>query len=274
MHTMAARAGRATTFVAAALWALPAALLVLGSLRGRGQPPPVGLELLPSEPSLASWRAVVDLLPVDLYARNSLLVVLVAVPLTILVASLAGFAIRLLSPRWRRRAIVLVLAVLFVPSSAVWATRLELYRALGIADTLAALMAPALVATTPFYVLVYAFAFSRLHDDQLDAAVVDGAGVMRLWWSIGLPNARPATAAVATLAFAWHWGNFLDPLLYVQDPGLTTLPMGLSLLQSLNPTDFPLLLAGAALVAIAPIVVLLAGQRHFLDPSDWISRDA
>ncbi len=267
--TTARRLGRGVALALAAAWALPLAFIVLGSLRGRGVPPPVGLEVLPAEPSLASWRAVFDLLPIGLYARNSALVALVAVPLTVAVASLAGFGIRLLRPRLRRAAVLGVIGVLLVPSSAVWATRLEVYRFLGIADTLAALVAPALLATTPFFVLFYVWAFVQLDDEVLDAGVLDGAGPLRLWWSVGLPNAHAATAAVATLAFAFHWGNFLDPLLYVPDPGLTTLPLGLSLLQQLNPTDFPLLLAGAAIVAIPPVVVLLLGQRHFLDPADW-----
>lgn len=271
MDTVGARLGRALVLVAAAAWALPIAFIVLGSLRGRGIPPPVGLEVLPAQPSLASWRAVFDLLPIGLYARNSALVALVAVPLTVVVASLAGFGIRLLPHRGQRRATTAIVALLLVPASAVWATRLEVYRSIGIADTLAALVAPALLATTPFFVLFYLWAFHQLDDDVLDAAAVDGAGPWRTWWSVALPNAGAATAAVGTLAFAFHWGNFLDPLLYVSDPGLTTLPLGLSLLQQLNPTDFPLLLAGAAIVAVPPVLVLLWGQRHFLDPTDWTS---
>ncbi len=265
------RVGRNAALVAAAAWALPLVLILAGSLRGRGVPPPGGLELLPAEPSLASWQAVFDLLPIGLYARNSAIVVLLAVPLTILVASLAGFGIRLLRPRLQRWALGGVVLALLVPGSAVWATRLEVYGAIGLADTLGALIAPALLATTPFYVLVYAWAFTHVSDEVLDAAVIDGAGPWRMWWSIGLPGAKAATAAVGTLAFAHHWGNFLDPLLYVSDPGLTTLPLGLSLLQQLNPTDFPLLLAGAAIVAIPPVLVLAWGQRRFLDLTKWTS---
>lgn len=266
------RVGRVAVLAMAALWAAPVALLVLGSLRGRGLPPPGGFELVPADPGIGAYTAVFDLLPVGLYARNSALVVLVAVPVTILVASLAAFGIRLLDPRRRRLAIVGIVVLLLIPTTAVWATRLEVYKALSLADTLGALAAPALVATTPFNVLIYLFAFHQLDDDLLDAGTIDGAGPWRLWWSVGLPNAVPATVAVAVLSFAFHWGNFLDPLLYVADPDLTTLPLGLSLLQQLNPTDFPLLLAGAAIVAVPPIAILLWGQRRFLDADAWTLR--
>lgn len=267
--TRAARLGHVVTLVAASLWAAPVLLLFVGSLRPRGLPPPGGLELWPADASFGAYRLVFELLPVTSWAKNSALVVLFALPLTIVVASLAGFGIRLLRPRLRRAAIAGIVVLLAIPTTAVWATRLEIYKALSISDTLLALIAPALLATTPFHVLVYVFAYHRISDEVLDAGAVDGAGPIRLWWSIGLPNVRAATVAVATLSFAWHWGNFLDPLLYLADPKLTTLPLGLSLLQQLNPTDFPLLLAGAAIVALPPVLVLLWGQRTFLDTAAW-----
>ena len=80
-----------------------------------------------------------------------------------------------------------------------------------------------------------------------------------------MPQARLATLAVAVLAFTVHWANFIDPLLYIDSPSRYTLPLGLRLLQLLNPTDFPLLMAGAVIATLPPVLVFLLAQRIFLD---------
>lgn len=249
----------------AALFSLPLLLMVSGSLRPAGLPPPEGVELLPSEPTLDAYRRLPELVPLWTWLRNSTIVVAVAVPLTVLVASWAGFGIRLLSGRRRRLAILATLAVLLVPVTAVWATRFELFRVVGVIDTYVPLVAPALAATTPFYVLVYVWSFTGLPDSQLEAGRLEGASAWRLWRGVAMPQARLATLAVAVLAFTAHWANFIDALLYLDSQGLYTLPLGLRLLQLLNPTDWPLLMAGAVVATVPAVAVFLLAQRLFLD---------
>jgi multiple sugar transport system permease protein len=74
-----------------------------------------------------------------------------------------------------------------------------------------------------------------------------------------------ATLAVAVLAFTFHWGNFMDALLYLRGQDSFTLPLGLQTLQLLNPTDFPLLMAGALMYTLPSVAVFLLAQRLFLD---------
>lgn len=249
----------------ALLFALPVLLMVAGSLRGRGLPPPQGLEILPASPGLDAYRALPELLPVATYVRNSVLVVAIAVPLTVLVAGLAGYGIRLLRGRAKRIAIVLTLIAMMVPQSAVWTTRFVLFRAAGVIDTLVPLVAPALLGTSPFLILIYAWAMHRIPDEQLEAARLDGASTLRSWRTVVMPQVRAATMAVVVIAFTFHWGNFIDPLLYINSQSNFTAPLGLRLLQQLNPTDWPLMLAGAVAITVPALVVFLYGQRVFLD---------
>lgn len=250
---------------AAALFLLPLWFMLAGSLRPTGLPPPTGVELVPPEPTLDAYRSLPRLLPVGDYLRNSALVVAVAVPLTVLVASWAGYGIRLLPPRGRRVAVVVSLVVMAIPPTALWATRFEVYRATGLLGTLGALMAPALLATTPFYALIYAWSFAGVPDGQLQAARLEGASEWRIWRALAMPQAGPATLAVAVLAFTFHWGNFMDALLYLRGQESFTLPLGLQTLQLLNPTDFPLLMAGALVYTLPSVAVFLLAQRLFLD---------
>lgn len=249
------------------LFAAPALLMLLGSLRGRGQPPPRGIEIIPSQPGLGAYRAVLELLPWSTYLTNSLIVVAVAVPLTVLVASMAGFGIRMLSDRRSRWVIIVTIVAMLVPVTAVWATRFELFRLLGIVDTPLPLIGLSLIATNPFYVLVYAWAFHKLDDEQFEAARLDGASTLRMWRSIGMPQVRTITLAVVVLSFTFHWADFIDALLYLNTASRFTAPLGLRLLQQLNPTDWPLLTAGSVLLSLPVIITFLVSQRWFLhDP--------
>ena len=81
--------------------------------------------------------------------------------------------------------------------------------------------------------------------DLIDAARLAGLGPLRVWWQVVLPLTRRTALAVAALAFVAHWGNFIEPLLYLYDTAKATLPMGLSSLRQLGPTDAPVLLAGS-----------------------------
>lgn len=265
-------ARHAVPLLVAVPFLLPVVFLMVGAVRPTG-PPPVGLDLLPSDATLEAFRRLPRLLPVGTYIRNSLLVSAVAVPVTVLVASWAGFGIRLLQGRARRWAIGGVLALLVVPATAVWAPRFELFRVLGVTDTLGPLVAPAFVATDPLLVLLYAWSFARIPDDQFEAARLDGANGWVLWRRIAFPQVGAATLAVVVLAFAFHWGNVVEPLLYLRSQANHTLALGIRTLQVLGPTDWPLLMAGATVLTVPAVVVFLVAHRSLLgEGSDILHR--
>jgi multiple sugar transport system permease protein len=248
----------------AAVFAAPLWFMVVGSLRPAGLPPPRTLELLPPEPTPAAYARLPELIPLFRYLANSALVVALAVPVTVVVASLTGFGVRLLAPTARRRVVLGLLAVLLVPATAVWATRFELFRLAGVVDTYVPLLAPAVLAGSPFLVLLYAWSFGGVPETQLQAARLEGAGWLTVWRRVALPQVRPATLAVAVLAFTFHWSNFVDPLLYLHSGDRYTYPLGLQFLRLLNPTDWPLLMA-ACVIATAPcVLVFLLAQRILL----------
>ncbi|PZG02677.1 carbohydrate ABC transporter permease [Micromonospora deserti] len=251
----------------AAVFAAPLWFMVVGSLRPAGLPPPRTLEVLPAAPTLAAYRRLPELMPLFTYLANSALVVALAVPVTVLVASLTGFGLRLLTPPARRRMILGLLALLLVPVTAVWATRFELFRLAGAVDTYVPLLAPALLAVSPFLVLLYAWSFGGVPDSQLEAARLEGAGWLTVWRRLALPQVRPATLAVAVLAFTFHWSNFIDPLLYLHSGDRYTYPLGLRFLLLLNPTDWPLLMAGCVIATAPCVVVFLLAQRILLNDS-------
>ena len=122
-------------------------------------------------------------------------------------------------------------------------------------------MVPALMATSPFYVLIFALAYSRIPKQMFDAARVEGLSPFRTWAAIAWPLGRPAAFAVAMLACVFHWSNFTDALLYLRSEETFTLPLGLRALQTFEVTLHPLMLAGAAIATIPSLIAFLIGQR-------------
>jgi len=230
---------RAAAIVAVcALFLGPIVALVMGSLRAPGLPPPDGLELMPDPWTPENYRTVFLFLPLWPYIANSLLVVAIAVPVTVVVASWAAFAVVTASPRVRRAVVVASAVALMVPLSALWVPRFALYRTAGVTDTLVPLVAPALMATTPFYVLLFALVYRRIPRSLFDAAVLERLS-------------------------PFQWSNFLDPLLYLPTSGTATLPLALRELQTLEPTNHPILLAASVIATAPAIVAFFVAQRAF-----------
>ena len=146
---------------------------------------------------------------------------------------------------------------LMVPVTALLVPRFVLYRLLGLTDTLVPLVLPALLATSPFYVLVYYLAFRAVPGDLFDAARLADLSPLRTWWQVAMPLVKPVTAAVAALVFVLTWSNFIEPLVYVYDRDLFTVPLALRSLSTLDRSDYPVFLAGAVLASI-PAFVLFA----------------
>ncbi len=255
--------------VIAVLFVLPLVWMIAASLRQPGLPPPRTIELIPNPIVPGNYPRVFELLPWGRYFVNSLIVVSAAVPITIVVASWAGFAMSQLSDRSRRILLTLSLGLLLIPFSALWLTRFVLFSAIGLINSQAALIAPALAGTSPLFVLLFYWTFRRVPLELFESARLEGAHALSIWWRIALPIALPTAAAVGMLAFVFYWSDFLSPLLYLKSQSLYTLPVGLQQLQQLDRTNWPLLMSGAVLMTLPPVLLFLIVQRYFLRDAQW-----
>lgn len=253
-------ARHAVGLAATAVFLAPLALLILGSLRPVGPAAPAR-ELVPAQPTLENYGRVFDVVDLGRQAWNSVIVAAVAVPLSVAVAAAGGFAIARLPSAPRRALLAASLVAAMVPLSMLLVGRFMLFRTLGLTDTYVPLVATALVGGSPFNVLLFYLAFRRLPRELFDAARLEGASASRLLVDVALPGARNAAIAVALLAFAASWGNVLEPLVYLSDESLHTLPLGLRALASLDLPRQPIMLAGAVATLAVPVAFLLIAQR-------------
>lgn len=259
-------------FAAAAVFAYPLLALVAVALH----PPDVPLgpgTLLPGSPTLSSFaRAFADV-PLATSLLNSAFICAVAVPVSIAVASAGGLSIAL-SPRRRTWLVALVVAM-SVPASAMWLPRFWLFKTLGIVDTGLPLVAPALLGGAPLVVLLYVVAFSRVPRELFEAALLEGASARHVWWNVALPVVRPTTAGASVVAFLLFWNNLVDPLLYLSSESRFTAPLMLRSLELLGPTNWPVLLAGSAIVTVPPAAIFWLARRWLFEEermAGWLGR--
>ncbi len=254
----------AVTLAILLLFVLPLWWMIVASLRPVGLPPPKTIQWWPADPQWSNYAELFRQVPMGRYALNSLLVVLVAVPMTLLTASLAGFGLSQLRGPWRTRLLIAAIALLMVPAPAVWLFRYQLLRWLGLLTSLWSLVLPAFAAGSPLLVLLFYWTFQRNPVELYEAARVEGADAWTAWRKIAMPMARPTVAAVVVLSFALYWNDFTNPVLYLYRPSTYTLPVGLQILKQLDATNWSLLMAGAVVVTLPMVLLFLALQPLFL----------
>lgn len=252
------------SIVVAVVFVLPLLWVISASLRRPGLPPPRGVEWVPDPVSWGNYGRVFEIVELGRYTLNSVIVAALAVPITLLTASFAGFAMSQLGERARRRLTILSILLLMVPITALWLARFLLFSELGLVDTLWPLVAPAFMGSSPFYVLLFYWTFRRIPTEMWESATLDGAGTLRTWARIAMPLSVPTIVAVGVLAFVLYWSDFINPLLYLKSESRYTLPVGVQTLQQLDRTNWPLLMAAAVWMTVPTVLVFLVAQRYLL----------
>lgn len=256
----------ATLFLIPLLWAASASLHQSGVIARRA------ISWIPTPVAWSNYRDVFQVVDLLRYAANSLFVIALAVPITIVVASWAGFAISQISLPWRWRLLALSVLCLMVPLTAIWLPRFILFKEAGLIDHRIALVVPALMGTSPFYVLLFAWTFLRVPREIYEAARLDGATPWRTWREIALPLGRPAIVAVAVLSAVHYWNSVIEPLLLIRTDANNTASLGLRVLYSLDRTNWPLIMTGAIVVLAPVLLVFVVAQRAFLQDARGLDR--
>jgi multiple sugar transport system permease protein len=247
------------------LFCLPLYWAFIASLRPIGLPPATTVEWWPTAPAWENYRKIFEVVPLVRYTLNSLIVVCIAVPITLLMASLAGFGLSQIDRESTRNMLIhFNVIALMIPASAVWIFRFQILRWLGQLDSLGALILPAFAASSPLFVLLFYWSFRHIPEEMFEAARMDGAAPWTLWQQMAMPLARPTTTGVVVLAFLLYWSDFISPVLYIYDPQKYTLAIGVQIIKQMNITNIPLLMAAATFMAAPIIILFLFLQRFFL----------
>jgi len=246
--------------VAAAAFALPLVWVVVTSLKKQSE---FGTALLPAVPQLLNYELALQLLDFVKYATNSLLLSGSYALIVVLVSALVGYGFARHRGPGRQRLFMLVLATLMVPGLVLFVPQFVMFAKLGLTNTYWPWILWAL-GGSPFAIFLFRQYFATFPRELDDAAEVDGAGALRIFFQIYLPNAGPALAASAIFMFLWVWGDYLYPILLLSEDN-TTLAVRMSTAYT-DPRGNPLqtvTMAGVVLYVL-PLIVFFAVANRFI----------
>lgn len=220
-------------------------------------------QLIPHDPTFDNFIRVWNQLPVSNFFLNSILVAVGTTGLSVLITSLAAYPFAKMKFPGRDAIFYFLLATLIVPVQLTYIPSFVLaVKVFHYYDALHALILPNMASV--FNIFLLRQAFKGVPDDLIDAAKMDGASELRIWWGVLLPVVRPSLATVAIFTFVVSWNDFLWPSLMLPTMANKTLPVGLAALQGMFSSDFRGTAAGVTMTVIPIMIFFIALQRQFI----------
>ena len=249
-----------------AVWLLPLVAVLLTSIRSSedlnrgnfwGWPTDIRL--------IENYAAVLNGSRMAQFILNSFVITIPAVIGTLAIASMAGFALAKHEFRGNRLLLMAFVAGNLVPFQVLMIPVRDLIIAVGLYDTRGALILFHVAFQTGFCTLFMRNFIRELPDAVLDAARIEGAGELAVFWLVVLPLVRPAMAAVSVLVFTFVWNDYFWSLVLVQSDAVRPVTAGLQSLRGMWQTSWELVSAASIVAALPPVILFFMMQRQLVE---------
>jgi ABC-type glycerol-3-phosphate transport system permease component len=246
----------------------PIAWMLSTSFKPEAQIGTTEIRWIPKTFTLENYMRVFDQFEILGWLGNSVVVALAATVLVLILDSLAGYALARMEFAGRNLIFILIVSMLFVPIQITVVPLFLLFSQIDLIDTYPALILPIGANVTGVFIMRQFF--MSIPSELEEAAYVDGAGTLRIWWSVVMPLARSSLTAVAIVTFLSAWNSFFWPLIATRTDVVRTLPVGIAQFmstrpgQSMNAQAYGMSMAGAAIAAAPPILFFYVLQRQFI----------
>ncbi|MGW9193535.1 carbohydrate ABC transporter permease [Micromonospora chersina] len=247
--------------VAAMLMVVPFVWEILTAFKTSNEVASLPPTLLPANPTRAGFGTFFSSVPFWAQFAVSAISLVLRVSGQVLVAALAGYAFARLRFPGRKVIFALFLLMLMVPSQLFVLGQFDIMKGLGLLNTVPALAIPGIFSA--FGTFLMRQAFSTVPKEYEEAAQLDGAGTLRVFWKVMLPMVRPMLAALAVLTSLYSWNDLLWPLIVSPAGDNRPLTVGLASMQGQFGTDYPALMAGALICTLPLVIVFIVLQRQF-----------
>jgi multiple sugar transport system permease protein len=223
--------------------------------------------LIPDNPTIANYIKVVEGIggiPLWQFFANSLTIALSAVVGILISASLAAYAFARIKFKGVGILFACMIGTMLLPIHVIIIPQYIMFQKLELIDTYVPLILPKFLATEAFFVFLMVQFIRNIPRELDEAARIDGAGHLRIFFSIIVPLIKPAMITSAIFAFIWSWNDFLGPLLYLNSPEKYPLPIALRLYNDASSTSDYGATVAVSLLALLPILIFFVVFQRFL----------
>jgi ABC-type glycerol-3-phosphate transport system permease component len=236
---------------------------VISSLKNSSEILQVPPDFWPRSPTLASYQTVLSTLNFGHFLFNSLLVALVATGAMLATSAAAGYVFAKYRFFGREQLFIVLLSTMMIPFPAILVPLFLQLASLGWIDTYQGLIVPTGIVST-FGIFLMRQAIASIPTELIEAARIDGASELRVFFRLIVPLVSSTLAVLAILHFFFMWDSFLWPLAVVNDTSMRTLPLALTALNSEHGPRYDLQTAAAVLTNIPVLLVFLIAQRQLI----------
>jgi len=219
--------------------------------------------LIPKTPTWNNYIYVLTAVPFVRYLINTFVVSAVVTVLALWFHTMAGYALARLRFPGRETIFVLIFSTFLVSLPVIIVPLFILVRAMGMLNSYAGLIVPAIF--NAFGIFLLRQYYLSLPRELEEAAVIDGAGYWRIYWSVILPLSRPIIAALAILFFLANWNSFLWPLTVAADDKLWVVQVGIANFKSQYSASWNYIMAASTIVAAPMLILFVIFQRQIME---------
>ncbi len=248
----------------ALLWIAPVFILIFTAFKSANDFSHGGTFSLPHRLEWTNFTKAWDV-GIQTYFVNSALMTVIKVPVGILIASLAAFALTFLNLPWRRALFTFFVVGLIVPIQMTLVPLTLLLRGVGLIDNLVGLFWLYLGFGLPFAILVMRGYMRSIPRELIDAARIDGCSWFGVFRRIVLPLSRPAVVSLLIFDGIATWNEFILAQIFLRQNSNRTLPLGLVNFQTEFSTAYELLAAAQCITIVPLVIVYLFFQKYFVD---------
>lgn len=255
-----------TLFALAALFLLPMLIVVSTSLKTPEEVYTWPPTMIPQNPTFENYTLAFENYNFPLLFRNSLVVAGARVLGILIFNSLVAYAFARL--RWPGRDIwfMLLMTTMILPHEVTLIPLFKIFRDLGLLGSFWPLILPRWIGS-PFLIFLMRQFFKGIPEELSDAARIDGANELQIYWRVILPLSLPVLATCVLYEFSWAWNDFMGPLIYLNDSSMWTLPLGLHKMANEAVVNWGAVMAAGLLTMLPVAAVFLTLQRYFVENS-------
>ncbi|MCD6289982.1 MAG: carbohydrate ABC transporter permease [Anaerolineae bacterium] len=243
---------------------IPLVWMLSTSLKGRGLEFVFPPQWIPKPAKWSNYPEALTILPFGRFFLNTVIITFFSLVGSLISSSMVAFGFARIPFPGRKTLFMLLLSTMMLPYVVTLIPSFLLFKYLHWLDTFLPLTVPAFFGGGAFFIFLIRQFYATIPMDLDEAAVIDGAGYFRIWWSILLPLSRPVLATVAIFSFIWNWNDFMGPLIYLNSLEKFTLALGLASFHSMHNARWNLLMAASTVVLIPVLIVFFVAQRYFI----------